>query len=146
MGGFNGRHTGIDLRAPVGTPVIAAADGEVGFVTEDPRGGRMVVVVHAEELATAYLHLAEATVRPGQPLRRGEVLGRSGMSGNATTPHLHFGVCRRAAGRCRTGPDGGWTDPAGYWVEGSPCFDPGRAYPVAPVRFTYPLACPASSG
>jgi murein DD-endopeptidase MepM/ murein hydrolase activator NlpD len=146
MGGFTGRHTGIDLRAPLGTPVIAAADGEVGWVREDRRAGRMVVVIHAEELATAYLHLSETAVHPGQSLRRGEVLGRSGMSGNATTPHLHFAVCRRAAGRCRTGPDGGWADPAGYWVEDGPCFDPGRAYAAAPIRFTYPLACRPASG
>jgi murein DD-endopeptidase MepM/ murein hydrolase activator NlpD len=82
-------------------------------------------------------------VAVGQAVRRGEPIGRAGMTGNATTPHLHFAVCRRPGGRCGgRGTNGGWDDPAGYWIEGNPCFDTGRAY-GPPARFTYPLPCAA---
>jgi murein DD-endopeptidase MepM/ murein hydrolase activator NlpD len=140
-GGTARLHTGIDIRAPVGTPVLAAADGEVVAVADRPRAGRLVVVAHADDLATVYMHLAESAVRLGQRVRRGEPIGRAGMSGNATTPHLHFGVCRRPGARCGRGPETGWEDPARHWVEEGPCFTAGRAYPAAPVRLTYPLPC-----
>jgi murein DD-endopeptidase MepM/ murein hydrolase activator NlpD len=140
---FGGRHTGVDLRAPVGTPVLAAADGEVQLVVERPRAGRMVVLEHRADLATVYMHLGDVSVRVGQAVPRGAPVGRSGVSGNATTPHLHFGVCRRPAGRCRTGRDGGWDDPAGHWAPGDPCFDPRRDYGAVAHRLTYPLPCRA---
>ena len=108
---------------------------------ERGRAGRMIVVGHAEDVASVYMHLSEVAVSVGQPVRRGEPIGRAGMTGNATTPHLHFAVCRRPGGRCGGGPDGGWDDPAGYWIDGHACFDGERAYP-APGRFTYPLPCP----
>jgi murein DD-endopeptidase MepM/ murein hydrolase activator NlpD len=133
------QHNGIDIRAPVGTPVLAAADGEVLRIGEGRAAGRMVVVGHGGGPATVYMHLSEIGVRPGQPVRRGEPVGRSGMTGNATTPHLHFGVCGRADGHCGPGIESGWDDPAHHWVEGNPCYEPGHAYP--PGRFTYPLPC-----
>lgn len=135
------QHYGVDLRAPVGTPVLAAADGTVLRVGQHPNAGQLIVVAHADDLATVYWHLSAIDVRPGQPVRRGEVLGRAGMSGNATTPHLHFGACRRADGQCGSRIDAGWADPARYWLEGVPCFVAGRAYPARPIRFTYPLPC-----
>lgn len=139
--GFGPRHSGIDFRAATGTPVLAAAHGEVRLVMERPQAGRMVVVAHADELATAYMHLATVAVQVGQHVHRGEAIGRAGMTGNATTPHLHFGVCRRPGGRCGVGPGAGWDDPSGYWIEGNSCFETGRPYPVAPLRFTLPLPC-----
>jgi hypothetical protein len=138
---YGPRHAGIDLRAPAGTPVLAAADGTVVAAAERGRGGRMIVLAHAEDVASVYMHLSEIAVAEGQTVRRGEPIGRAGMTGNATTPHLHFAVCRRPGGRCGgRGTDGGWDDPAGYWIEGNPCFDDGRAY-GPPERFTYPLPC-----
>jgi hypothetical protein len=142
---YGPRHLGIDLRAPVGTPVLAAADGTVLVAAERGRAGRMVVLGHAEDVASVYMHLSEIQVAVGQPVRRGEPLGRAGMTGNATAPHLHFAVCRRPGGRCGGGPDGGWDDPAGYWIEDTPCFETGRAY-GPPVRFTYPLPCAGMVG
>lgn len=105
----------------------------------------MIVVAHADDVATVYLHLSEILVTPNQAVRRGEVLGRSGISGNATTPHLHFGVCRRPGGQCGTRAGAGWDNPARYWVDGNSCYQPGRAYPPAPIRLTYPIPCPSSA-
>lgn len=138
-GGGDRGHAGLDLRAAEGTPVLAAADGVVLRTGEHPVAGRFVVLAHADDLATVYWHLSAVAVRPGEAVRRGGFLGRAGRTGNATTPHLHFGVCRRPGGRC--GPDG-WDDPARYWVEGSPCFRPERLVALPPHRFTLPLPCP----
>jgi murein DD-endopeptidase MepM/ murein hydrolase activator NlpD len=143
---FGGRHTGIDLRAPAGTPVLAAADGDVRLVLERARAGRMVVLGHAPDLSSVYMHLSEVSVRVGQTVRRGTAVGRSGASGNASTPHLHFGVCRRPAGRCGTGGGGGWDDPGRYWVAGDSCFDARRDYAAAPLRLTHPLPCRVAAG
>lgn len=139
------QHYGIDIRVPAGTPVLAAADGTVARVGEQPNSGKFAVLSHGDDLASVYWHLSEISVRADQVVRRGEMLGRSGMTGNATTPHLHFGVCRRPAGRCDPRIDGGWDDPTGYWTEGTPCYDPGRAYPALPIRLTYPVPCAASA-
>jgi murein DD-endopeptidase MepM/ murein hydrolase activator NlpD len=145
LAAFGPRHDGIDFRAAVGTPVLAAADGEVRLVGERLRAGRMVVVAHAGELATAYMHLSGIAVRVGQPVRRGEVIGRTGRTGNATTPHLHFAVCRRPGGRCGPIIGAGWNDPAAWWIDGNPCYEPGREYASVPVRLTYPLPCGGSA-
>jgi murein DD-endopeptidase MepM/ murein hydrolase activator NlpD len=121
--------------------VLAAADGTVVVAADRGRGGRTIVLAHAADVASVYMHLSEIAVAAGQAVRRGERIGRAGMTGNATTPHLHFAVCRRPGGRCGGGTDGGgWADPAGYWVEGERCFASGRAY-AAPLRFTLPLPC-----
>jgi murein DD-endopeptidase MepM/ murein hydrolase activator NlpD len=138
---YSARHAGIDFRAALGTPVLAAADGEVRWVAERRRAGRMVVIGHGDELSTAYMHLSEIAVRAGQLVRRGEVIGRTGVTGNATTPHLHFGVCRAPAGRCGTGAGSGWDDPAGYWIEGRACFEADHPYPAGMPRLTLPLSC-----
>jgi len=143
---FGGRHAGIDLRAPVGTPVLAAADGVVLVAGERPRAGRLVVLAHADDLGTVYMHLSAVTVRVGQAVRRGEAIGRAGRSGNATTPHLHFGVCRRPGGRCGTAVAAGWADPAAWWMAPDPCFAAGRSYAATPLRLTFPLPCAGVAG
>lgn len=145
LSAFGARHAGLDLRAAHGTPVLAAADGEVRLVAQRPRAGRMVVLAHAEDVATVYMHLSAVSVRVGQPVHRGEPIGRAGMTGNATTPHLHFGVCRRPGGRCGPTIDAGWDDPAAWWIEGTPCYDAQRGYASVPVRLTYPLPCAGSA-
>lgn len=125
--------------------MLAAADGTVIRVGEQRNSGKLVVVAHDDDLATVYFHLSEIHVREGQPLSRGNMLGRSGMTGNATTPHLHFGVCRQPAGRCGSRIDTGWDNPGAYWVEGNPCFVPGGPYRATPARLTYPVPCPGSA-
>lgn len=136
------QHYGIDIRVPVGTLVLAAADGTVLRVNEGPISGKMIVLAHSADLATSYNHLSVIAVKEGQRLRRGEAIGRSGMTGNASTPHLHFGVCRRPQGRCGNRISQGWDDPVKYWVGGgTPCYTSEGSYPAPPLRLTYPVPC-----
>jgi len=86
-------HEGIDLPAPVGTPVFAAADGRVAYAGNGVRGyGNLVVVRHAGDLLTVYAHNSVLLVAPGQPVRAGDRIALVGQSGHATGPHLHFEV------------------------------------------------------
>ena len=85
-------HTGIDIPAPVGTPVVAAAAGMVQAVTLDGICGLGVTVAHRQDMATVYCHLSEAWVAPGQVVQAGQPLGAVGSTGLSTGPHLHFGV------------------------------------------------------
>jgi murein DD-endopeptidase MepM/ murein hydrolase activator NlpD len=90
--GEGAMHTGVDISAEMGTPVHAAADGIVSFAEYYAGYGRMVIVDHGNGMTTRYAHLSKAEVVPGQEIRRGEILGRSGASGRVTSPHLHFEV------------------------------------------------------
>jgi murein DD-endopeptidase MepM/ murein hydrolase activator NlpD len=85
-------HTGIDIDAPYGTPVRAAADGEVTGATMGAGYGRNVVLDHGHDVATLYGHLSAIAVVPGQHVARGQVIGYVGQSGRATGPHLHYEV------------------------------------------------------
>ena len=88
-------HTGVDISAAKGTPVRAAADGVVEHAEWSSGGyGRLVVIDHGNGIQTWYAHLSSFEVIPGQEIRQGEVLGYSGASGRATSPHLHFEVRR----------------------------------------------------
>ena len=86
-------HEGIDLPAPVGTPVFAAADGRVVYAGAAIRGyGNLIVLKHAGELLTAYAHNSVLLVSQGQSVRAGDRIALVGQSGHATGPHLHFEV------------------------------------------------------
>jgi murein DD-endopeptidase MepM/ murein hydrolase activator NlpD len=86
-------HEGIDLPAPMGTPVFAAADGEVVYSGAGIRGyGNLVVLQHAGDLLTVYAHNANVFVAQGQAVRGGERIATVGQTGRATGPHLHFEV------------------------------------------------------
>ncbi|WP_417496400.1 murein hydrolase activator EnvC family protein [Maricaulis sp.] len=93
-GGRVGRHGGIDLAAPYGTPVMAAGDGEVVFsgwgYHGSTRWGLLVAIDHGEGWTSLYAHLSEAMVEPGERVRGGETIGQIGTSGNATGPHVHL--------------------------------------------------------
>lgn len=91
-------HSGIDLAAPVGTPVSAIGEGTVAFAGNQGNYGAMVVVNHAEGLQTRYGQLASLQVKVGQSLRRGQVIGTVGISGKPSSPepHLHFEVRSRS--------------------------------------------------
>jgi murein DD-endopeptidase MepM/ murein hydrolase activator NlpD len=86
------QHNGLDMGAGMGQPVAASADGVVGAA--DARGGygNVVVVDHGNALATVYAHLSSFNVNPGDPVRRGQILGGAGSTGFSTGPHLHWEV------------------------------------------------------
>ena len=84
-------HMGTDYTLPMNTPVLAASDGTVWRAGEDYTGyGIMVLIRHADGGGTLYAHLNDYRVAPGQIIKKGEVIGYSGNSGNSTGPHLHF--------------------------------------------------------
>ena len=83
-------HAGIDLRAPRGTPIHAAAAGKVVFAGYSGGYGRMIVIDHGRGIQTAYAHNSRNRVATGQRVRQGEVIGHVGRSGNATGNHVHF--------------------------------------------------------
>ncbi len=87
-------HAGVDISAPMGTPVRAAADGVVTFAQYSGGYGRLVVIRHGD-FETFYAHLSKVHVVEGQEIRRGEILGAVGMSGRAQAPHLHYEVRQR---------------------------------------------------
>jgi murein DD-endopeptidase MepM/ murein hydrolase activator NlpD len=83
-------HTGADLRAPIGTEVLAANHGRVVLTGDYFFAGKSVVLDHGGGLYTMYFHLSELKVDAGAMVRRGDVLALSGMSGRVTGPHLHW--------------------------------------------------------
>lgn len=88
-------HNGLDLIAPAGTPVHAAADGYVLDVVKSRKGlGNVVTIDHGNGYRTRYAHLADVEVRKGRRVRRGTRMGYVGMSGNSFAPHLHYEVLR----------------------------------------------------
>lgn len=87
-------HTGVDITAPKGTPVYATADGTV--TSESPGGGYGLVVVinHGYSYKTLYAHLSKKAVKPGQKVKRGQVIGYVGSTGMSTGSHLHYEVIK----------------------------------------------------
>lgn len=85
-------HEGIDLVAPTGTPVYAAADGVVIGAAPNGRYGNWIRIDHAGKLATVYGHLSAFApgIAPGAKVSRGELIGFVGNTGRSTAPHLHF--------------------------------------------------------
>jgi peptidoglycan hydrolase-like protein with peptidoglycan-binding domain len=90
-------HSGVDLIAPQGTPVAAAARGRVSWVGDLRAWGLLVVVANADDVRTMYAHLSRADVKLGERVTTGEQIGLVGMTGDASGPHLHFEVRYRGA-------------------------------------------------
>lgn len=94
-------HAGVDLAAPTGTPILAAADGRVSRAGWYGGYGRYTCIDHGradgQRLSTCYAHQSRLLVAPGQRVRAGEVIGLVGSTGASTGPHLHFEV--RLGGR-----------------------------------------------
>jgi murein DD-endopeptidase MepM/ murein hydrolase activator NlpD len=107
LGPFAHFHTGVDMAAPLGTPVLAAADGVVVSVAHTNVGyGYYVMIAHGGGVITLYAHLMETDVSVGDRVSRGQRVGLEGSTGLSTGPHLHFEVRI----------NGGVVDPVPYLV------------------------------
>jgi murein DD-endopeptidase MepM/ murein hydrolase activator NlpD len=92
---INGRstfHTGVDLIANTGTPVLAAAGGVVATSAYNSEYGNMVDVDHDNGLTSRYAHLSKSLVKVGDVVMKGQVIAHVGATGRVTGPHLHFEV------------------------------------------------------
>lgn len=99
-------HSGIDFKAPIGTPVLATADGEVIVSKSDKTGyGKHIVIQHDEEFKTLYSHLSKLNVKVGDKIKIGDVIGLVGNTGTSTGSHLHYEVIK----------DGKKVDPEEYF-------------------------------
>ncbi|MEW6523220.1 MAG: M23 family metallopeptidase [Bacillota bacterium] len=91
-----GWHNGVDIGAPMGTPIKAADGGMVTFAAAHGGYGNMIIIDHGErdgkQITTAYAHLSKFAVRVGQQVKAGDVIGNVGNTGRSTGPHLHFEV------------------------------------------------------
>ena len=95
-------HQGIDIMPDHGTPVLAAADGEIAKFHDSVRGGISIYQIdESGRLLFYYAHLGARAngLREGQQVRQGDVIGYVGATGNASTPHLHFEIQHRDQGR-----------------------------------------------
>ena len=104
---FTGRqsfHRGIDLRGSIGTPVRAAKDGTVARLGNSRVYGQYIIMTHAGGFQTLYAHLSSFSVRQGDRVRQGAVIGAVGNTGMSTGPHLHFGIHR----------NGNWVNPIDF--------------------------------
>jgi murein DD-endopeptidase MepM/ murein hydrolase activator NlpD len=90
----NGKaNDGINLAVPEGTPVKAAEDGVVAYSGNELKGyGNLVLVRHANGYVTAYAHASELLVKRGDSIKRGQVIAKSGQSGEVGSPQLHFEI------------------------------------------------------
>jgi len=111
-------HSGTDLGADQGTPVLAAFAGKVELADFMGGYGLAVVLKHNKDTEeTLYAHLSELFVKPGEVVKQGEVIGRVGSTGNSTGPHLHFEFRQQS-------PDGSWLT-----------MDPGQALEFSLAKF-----------
>jgi lipoprotein NlpD len=87
------KHEGIDIAAPKGTPIHAAAAGEVVFSGWGPTGyGKMVIIKHKHHLTTLYAHNSKVIAKKGNQVKQGQKIALMGSTGRSTGPHLHFEV------------------------------------------------------
>jgi murein DD-endopeptidase MepM/ murein hydrolase activator NlpD len=87
-----GHHSGIDIGSSIGTPVAAAADGVVVFVQYEGGYGNLIKIDHSGSLQTYYAHLQAFSVKVGDTVKRGQMIGTVGMTGRTSGPHLHLEV------------------------------------------------------
>jgi murein DD-endopeptidase MepM/ murein hydrolase activator NlpD len=88
--GYTRMHKGADFRAAHGTPILAAADGQVTGAGWAGGYGQQVRISHARGMMTSYSHMSAITALPGQTVRQSQVIGYVGSTGMSTGPHLHY--------------------------------------------------------
>jgi murein DD-endopeptidase MepM/ murein hydrolase activator NlpD len=92
------QNDGINIAVPENTPVKAAEDGVVAYAGNELKGyGNLVLVRHSNGYVTAYAHTKELLVKRGDPVKRGQVIAKSGQSGNVNAPQLHFEIRKGAS-------------------------------------------------
>ncbi len=94
--GASRMHKGIDIPGPVGTPIYATANGVIGRAQWLRGYGKYVEIEHGTAIQTRYGHMSALNVVPGQPIRKGDIIGYMGSTGRSTGSHLHYEV--RVAG------------------------------------------------
>ncbi len=85
-------HDGVDLAAPIGTPIYAVLGGRVAFAGSFGGYGNLLVLIHPDGKTSHYAHCRSIDVRVGDVVKRGEIVARVGRTGAATGPHLHFEI------------------------------------------------------
>jgi murein DD-endopeptidase MepM/ murein hydrolase activator NlpD len=86
-------HRGLDIAAPVGTAILAPADGVVRFAGWGLQYGRYICIDHGHGFSTMYGHLQEYSVKTGAKVKKGQMIGKAGLSGKTNGPHLHYVLC-----------------------------------------------------
>jgi len=139
----DGRHPGIDYYVPVGTPVIACADGSV-YRKGNTRGwkGDYYVLINHNGRPGFYAHLSKVYVGMGESLKRGQLIGLSGVDGRKFIPHLHFGVGRSLHSTLEYINDTLDPNRLGKNAGFPKCFDPNKDYSdYGPFEITLPIPC-----
>lgn len=85
-------HEGIDIKAEIGTPVYATANGKVIFAGRQRGRGKNVIVCHGNGFVTRYSHLSKIKVKRGKQIKKGDIIGYSGNTGRSTGPHLCYTI------------------------------------------------------
>ena len=93
--GMRQYHRGLDVSAPEGTPIHAPADGIIVKTENNGGYGKVIYISHGDGLVTRYGHVSAFKARPGQRVRRGDVVALVGNTGRSTAPHLHYEVLLR---------------------------------------------------
>lgn len=102
--GASSNHQGMDIGAPTGTDIVAAAAGEVTISTYSYSAGNYLMINHGGGVYTVYMHCSQLLVSAGETVSQGQVIAKVGSTGVSTGPHLHFGIR----------VNGSYVDPAGY--------------------------------
>jgi murein DD-endopeptidase MepM/ murein hydrolase activator NlpD len=92
VGGFRGKHTGVDLAAQEGTRIAAAASGTVIQTGEGEYIGAFVILSHKDSYTTLYGHCSQILTTKGKTVKKGQIIAKVGSTGRVTGPHLHFEI------------------------------------------------------
>lgn len=129
-GEFTGDHAGVDLKVPEGTPIASIAGGRIHAVLNEATGlGMHVMIEHRigdETYYSIYGHLSSTSVIAGNDIEAGDIIGRSGSTGNSTGPHLHLQIDRGEAGEALHKV---------YWPSVTPSAAAAAEYTVHPMWF-----------